>query len=398
VLAEMSGSADTTTLPEPSSSGISSAISGSGENGLQRGRVTFGSTTVLGASSYLVDAPHYFGTGVFTTATTASGDVGGLNVTIFGDSLLLPPGYVSGTQLSSRSVWRDQSFASLGLAPGVYEVFWPTDNLILYIGQTTGSTHSVGGTVTGLAGSVTLQLNGGNDYIVTTNGSFMFPTLLEDTSDYEVTVSVQPDGQVCNVENGTGIIEKDNVSDVVIDCAASYAVSGTISGLSGTTTLRLNGDSFLEVSSNGPFGPFPDEVRDNESYSVSVFIRPPNQTCTVENGSGIIDGADITDISVVCEDNPFMFSVSGTITGLDGTVVLQLNGADDLTVTSNGPWGPFASLVPTDSPYEVTVLTHPDSQVCLVENCCGVIWNFDIMDVLVTCQTYVQIFTDGFDN
>ena len=61
------------------------------------------------------------------------------------------------------------------------------------------------------------------------------------------------------------------------------------------------------------------------------------------------------------------YSVSGTISGLTGTVVLQNNGGDNLTVSANGPFTFRTPIVP-GATYDVTVFTQPAGQVCTVAN------------------------------
>ncbi len=79
------------------------------------------------------------------------------------------------------------------------------------------TTYSVGGTVAGLTGSVTLQNNGGDDIIKTTNDGFTFTAQVEG-SDYVVTVSSQPTGQTCTVTNGSGTNITADVTNVSVAC------------------------------------------------------------------------------------------------------------------------------------------------------------------------------------
>ena len=46
--------------------------------------------------------------------------------------------------------------------------------------------------------------------------------------------------------------------------------------------------------------------------------------------------ANVTSVAVTCTTNVTSFSVGGSVSGLSGTVVLQDNGGDDLSVTANG--------------------------------------------------------------
>ena len=64
---------------------------------------------------------------------------------------------------------------------------------------------------------------------------------------------------------------------------------------------------------------------------------------------------------------PATYSVSGTISGLTGTVVLQNNGTDNLSISTNGPFT-FRTPLPVNVAYNVTVLTQPTGQVCTVAN------------------------------
>jgi|GEM_PF-2367747 len=79
-------------------------------------------------------------------------------------------------------------------------------------------------------------------------------------------------------------------------------VGGTVSGLVGSAmVLRLNGTQSLLVSGNGPFT-FPQPVDDLTAYTVAIAQQPigPTQVCTVSNGSGTLDGSDVTNVLIDC--------------------------------------------------------------------------------------------------
>ncbi|MFN3437283.1 MAG: hypothetical protein ACK41V_06305 [Acidovorax sp.] len=86
------------------------------------------------------------------------------------------------------------------------------------------ATFTVGGSVSGLAGTVVLQNNGGNDLSVASNGGFTFATAVAGGSAYAVTVKTQPAGQSCAVRNGSGTVGSANVGSVEVACATSAAV------------------------------------------------------------------------------------------------------------------------------------------------------------------------------
>jgi hypothetical protein len=61
-----------------------------------------------------------FGSGGPAGATTGTGDFVGVQ----GSFLFVPTGYTSGTSLSDTATWTGQSFASLGVTPGIYTFTW----------------------------------------------------------------------------------------------------------------------------------------------------------------------------------------------------------------------------------------------------------------------------------
>src|SRR5260370_1956741 len=80
------------------------------------------------------------------------------------------------------------------------------------------------------------------------------------------------------------------------------------------------------------------------------------------------------------------YTVGGTVTGLSGAaVVLQDNGADDLSLSADGPFT-FATALADGSAYAVTVLTQPaPTLLCTVASGSGTIAGADVADVTVTC-------------
>ena len=146
-----------------------------------------------------------------------------------------------------------------------------------------------------------LQDNGGDDLSVSANGPFAFATKLASGAAYAVTVKTNPSGQSCSVANGSGTIGSADVSNVAVSCAytPTYAVGGSVSGLSGTVVLRDNGGDDLSVSANGPFA-FATRLAGGAAYTVTVKTNPSGQSCSVANGSGTIAAADVTNVAVSC--------------------------------------------------------------------------------------------------
>ena len=83
-----------------------------------------------------------------------------------------------------------------------------------------GPTYTIGGTISGLgvARSVVLQNNGGNNLTLSANGTFTFSAALNDSAVYAVTVLTQPAGQTCAVATGSGSVSGTNVTAVAVNC------------------------------------------------------------------------------------------------------------------------------------------------------------------------------------
>lgn len=251
---------------------------------------------------------------------------------------------------------------------------------------------AIGGTVTGLAGTVVLRNNGGDDLTLTTDGTFRFPTEVPRGAPYEVTVRTHPAGQTCTLGNASGITNVP-VTDVLVSCASdpSFTVGGVVTGLTGTLVLR-NGVENLTVTTNGTFT-FIGRVSNGLTYAVSIATQPVGQTCTVINGSGTVAGANVTNVTVRCVTEVVSYSIGGNVSGLSGSLVL-MNGTDELTVTSNGPFT-FADRVADGLTYDVTVATQPAGQACTVSRGSGTVAGANVTDVAVSCSTVEQTYPIG---
>jgi len=169
---------------------------------------------------------------------------------------------------------------------------------------------TVGGSVSGLSGSgLILQLNGANDLAVSANGKFNFPKALAKGSAYAVTVKASPSSpvkQTCTVGQGSGSIAGAAVNNISVTCVTnSYAVGGTVSGLSGKgpgnkLILQLNGANDLAIAGNGKFI-FPDtHLPDGSDYSVAIKTTPAKQKCEIKPASAAFDKDTLNIVSVTC--------------------------------------------------------------------------------------------------
>jgi hypothetical protein len=259
---------------------------------------------------------------------------------------------------------------------------------------------SLGGTVNGLeAGStLVLQNNGGDNLAIGANGGFVFSASLAPGSMYEVTVSTQPAGETCTVNNASGQLPgttsvlsepaAHGVSDVVVNCSAGagpFSVSGTVKGLlSGRNmVLQENGGNDTTVSADGSFA-FSTRVARGTPYAVTILTQPAGQSCTIGAGSGAAILGNITNVSVLCSDDAY--TVGAAVSGLtaNASVVLQLNAGNNLTVSANGTMN-FNTSIDSGSDYAITVLTQPAQETCTVADGSGTVIAANIV-ATVTCR------------
>jgi hypothetical protein len=255
------------------------------------------------------------------------------------------------------------------------------------------NTYTVGGTVTGLVGTgLVLENNNGGDLSVTGSGSFAFATSAMSGDAFSVTVKTQPSSpmQVCSVSQGSGTVATSNVTSVVVVCATdSYAVGGTVTGLTGSgLVLQDNLGDNLSLTAPGAFT-FATHVADGAAYHVTVLTQPssPSQTCAVTNGSGSIAAAAVSNVGITCTTNSFM--VGGTVVGLSGSgLTLQNEGGDDLPITANGNFQ-FATALISGGAFAVTISAQPSSptQSCSVSGGTGTVGAAAVTSVTVNCAT-----------
>lgn len=263
-------------------------------------------------------------------------------------------------------------------------------------------TYRVAGEVSGLAEGNSLRLENlpSDLLLVDDNGSFEFARSLLDQEPYQVSVVQQPTmpNQICTPSNASGLVQAADVTDILIDCVTvQYALGGTISGLASTADLMLmNLDGqMLTLSDNGPFA-FAQGIDDGSEYLISVVRQPltPPQICTLSQQGGSINGADVSDVDIVCVDETYR--IGGTLSGLLPGQMLTLLNSDGqmLTLLDNGDFS-FPISVAQGSEYQVTVDQQPDGRFCRISNGQGTVSGEDVV-VTVTCLSE-SIFADGFE-
>ncbi|HMV78241.1 MAG TPA: Ig-like domain-containing protein [Leptospiraceae bacterium] len=116
---------------------------------------------------------------------------------------------------------------------------------------------------------------------------------------------------------------------------SGFTVSGTVSGLTSEGLILSSGTSpnvTVSVASGSASFQFAGTFADGTVYKITASSVPSTQSCTVQNGSGTVSGANITNVSVTCYPN---FPSVVSITPADGAS--NLNFSTFITLNFSGP-------------------------------------------------------------
>ena len=254
-------------------------------------------------------------------------------------------------------------------------------------------TFTVGGSVSGLTGSgLVLQNNGGDNLTIATSGNFTFATALASGAAFNVTVKTQPlsPTQTCVVTNPTGTLGSANITNVVVTCTTNtYSIGGSVTGLTGAgLVLQDNAGNDLAVAAGSSTFTFSTPIASGANYQVTLKTQPtvPTQSCAVTAATGKVVSSNITNVVVTCTTTTY--TVGGSISGLTASgLVLENNGADDLTVPATSTSFTFATKVASGASYSVTVKTQPAGQTCAVTSASGTVGAAPVANVAVACST-----------
>lgn len=194
-------------------------------------------------------------------------------------------------------------------------------------GSTASTTFSVGGTLTGLSGTVVLQNNAGDDLSLTADGAFTFTTELADAATYAVTVLTQPSGQVCTVSSGTGTIASADVTDVTVTCGIGVSsVTGTVLSASGAvadTAIATTGTTGVAGSAATPL---------TVTFSTTIDVDTLSNL-TLTCGGESVEGGSVTPLTNATEYT----LAAPTTTGLPPLTSCVLNFPATITDVDGNP-------------------------------------------------------------
>jgi hypothetical protein len=258
-----------------------------------------------------------------------------------------------------------------------------TSNITVTATCTTNSVnYTISVAVTGLTGTLVVQDSKSDQLTFTTNNTQTFATSYASGSTYSVTVLTQPAGQTCTLSsNASGTITSNiTVTATCTTNVVNYTISVAVTGLTGTLVVQDSKSDQLTFTTNNT-QTFATSYASGSTYTVTVKTQPAGQTCTLSsNASGTIT-SNIT-VTATCAASGTTISVS--VTGLSGTVVMEDDKGDTLTFTGNNTQT-FASSYTSGATYTVSVTNQPSTQSCVPTYMTGTISSSITIDA--TCAT-----------
>ena len=124
-------------------------------------------------------------------------------------------------------------------------------------------------------------------------------------------------GQVIseNPAAATSVAKGSAVALVVSTGPQTYTIGGTVIGLKSSGTVHvLNGNDNDAVSTNGTFT-LPTAVTGGTAFNVTFGTMPAGQICAVQNGSGTVANANVTNLLVYCTYTQSVATLNGSYDG-----------------------------------------------------------------------------------
>lgn len=169
---------------------------------------------------------------------------------------------------------------------------------------------TVSGTVTGLS-YAGMELTNGSDKISVqkpadpkTAINFSFPNSIDYGDEYEIAIK-NPAHQSCGpaiagaLKGSAGYTQTINVAIV---CSVNvFRLSGAVTGVDfdGLTVVNGNGSELAVPKASTGFS-YPDDIASQSSYGLVLRNVPANRNCSITNGTGKMDDADVANIAITC--------------------------------------------------------------------------------------------------
>jgi len=199
--------------------------------------------------------------------------------------------------------------------------------------------YAIGGTVSGLSGSLVLRNNGLDEKTVLSSGRYQFDAQLLQGESYAVEVIGQPVGQICTIaldaEDGT--VDTTAVDSVDISCQSiTFSVGGSAGGHNGNLTVNVS----VEGQVLAPLNVSAQETsfslgQLNYGQSIAMSVEAPaGQTCEIQNGVTQSLTQDLS-ATITC-GNIATHTLTTSVTGLNANDSLELSINGEIVNRGNG--------------------------------------------------------------
>ena len=183
-------------------------------------------------------------------------------------------------------------------------------------------------------------------------------------------------------------------SSVALACALSLAacgggggnlvLGGVIYGLTKSgLELQNNNGPALAIQANQTGFAFPELLRNDEDYNVTVKTQPTGAHCEPSFNKGRTGAFNVQSVVVTCVTDSH--ALSGQVNNLKADGLVLINGSDRVTVPAGATSVVFAKVF-DGAPYGITILSQPNGQTCTVANGTGTMSTADVGNVLVNCN------------
>ena len=268
---------------------------------------TMPASAVTNVAITCTDQPFSLGGTISGLGTNA-----GLTLSNGGDTLSIAAGSTSFTMPTPVAFGSPYSVAVLTAPAGLTctasnaSATMPAGNVSSVVIACSDRSYTIGGTISGPAGSGMVLVNGSDTLAVMPGASsFTMPTAVAYTSTYAVSVQTQPTGLTCSLSNATGTMGSAALTNIAITCSANtYTLGGTISGLTASGLMLLNnGGDATPISANATQFTMNTGVAYGAAYAITVQTPPAGLVCSVSNGVSNMGAADTTSVSIACVSN-----------------------------------------------------------------------------------------------
>lgn len=256
------------------------------------------------------------------------------------------------------------------------------NNVSLVCGEATVDQYSIGGSVSGLTGSIRLESSLGEVLDIDRNGDFVFTQHQLNGSVYDISLISDPVDQNCRLTGSSGTIADAIIEDIDIECETKeFSISGSVKDHTGPFVIKLGSGQLVTVDTSDTSFTF-GEFSYGQGYHLSIEQDPPGQNCSISHATGLVEQP--VNVQASCTNDP-TYRIGGTVSGLSGAITLSNNGGDSVTLTANGSFA-FGNRLLAAEEYSVLVVTPPVGENCQLSGNEGTVAASHIDSIRVSCD------------